>query len=67
MENGYPLSYAKLRDFLISDGTIVDGVFVKDYSFTSSSAAVSEFLADLQMGEKSGRYWMVERTVSMVE
>ena len=34
-------NYNKLRDYLISNGTIIDGVFTRDYHFNSYSASSS--------------------------
>ncbi|MBP3730639.1 MAG: DUF4357 domain-containing protein [Mailhella sp.] len=50
--DGYPQNYANLRDSLIADGTIVDGVFVKDHTFTSSSAAACVVLGRAANGRK---------------
>lgn len=50
--DGFPQNYANLRDSLIADGTIVDGVFVKDVTFTSSSAAACVVLGRSANGRK---------------
>lgn len=50
--DGFPSNYANLRDALIADGTIVNGVFVKEYTFTSSSAAASVVLGRYANGRK---------------
>ena len=50
--DGFPQNYANLRDSLIADGTIVDGVFVKDFTFTSSSAAACVVLGRSANGRK---------------
>ena len=50
--DGYPQNYANLRDSLIADGTIVDDIFVKDYIFTSSSAAACVVLGRSANGRK---------------
>ena len=50
--DGYPPTYANLRDSLIADGTIVDGVFANDHTFTSSSAAASVVLGRSANGRK---------------
>ena len=50
--DGFPQNYAALRDALISDGTIVDGVFLKDFTFTSSSAAACVVLGRSANGRK---------------
>ena len=50
--DGYPQTYANLRDSLIIEGVIVDSVFVKDYTFTSSSAAASVVLGRSANGRK---------------
>lgn len=54
--DSYPQNYANLRDSLIADGTIVDGVFVKDHEFTSSSAAACVVLGRSANGRKE---WML--------
>ena len=48
----YPQNYASLRDSLIANGTIVNGVFVHDYTFTSSSAAACVVLGRSANGRK---------------
>jgi len=50
--DGYPSNYANLRDSLIADGIIVDGVFANNYTFTSSSAAASVVLGRSANGRK---------------
>ena len=50
--DGYPQNYAELRDSLIADGTIVDGVFVHDHTFTSSTAAACVVLGRSANGRK---------------
>ena len=50
--DGYPLNYAILRDSLIADGIIVDGVFTNDHTFTSSSSAASVVLGRSANGRK---------------
>ena len=49
---GFPQSYANLRNALITNGVIVNGVFVKDYTFTSSSAAACVVLGRAANGRK---------------
>ena len=49
---GFQQGYLDLRNSLIADGTIVDGVFTKDYTFTSSSAAGSIVLGRSANGRK---------------
>ncbi len=50
--DGYPQNYANLRDSLIADGVIVDGIFAHDYTFTSSSAAACIILGRSANGRK---------------
>ena len=50
--DGFQPNYANLRDSLIADGTIVNGVFVEDHTFTSSSAAASVVLGRSANGRK---------------
>ena len=50
--DGYPQNYAVLRDSLIADGTIVDGMFTRDHTFTSPSAAASVVLGRSANGRK---------------
>lgn len=49
---GFQQGYLDLRNSLIADGTIVDGVFMKDHTFTSSSAAASVVLGRAANGRK---------------
>lgn len=49
---GFQSNYANLRNLLISNGIIVGGTFVKDYTFTSSSAAASVVLGRSANGRK---------------
>ncbi|SFG07289.1 protein of unknown function [Lachnospiraceae bacterium C7] len=49
---GFPQGYSDLRDSLISDETISNGVFKKDYTFTSSSAAAAVVLGRSANGRK---------------
>lgn len=49
---GFQQGYLDLRNSLIADGTIVDGVFIKDHTFTSSSAAASVVLGRAANGRK---------------
>lgn len=49
---GFAQGYFDLRTSLIADGTIVDGVFAKEYTFTSSSAAASVVLGRAANGRK---------------
>ena len=49
---GFPQNYAGLRNSLIANGTVVDNVFVKDYLFTSSSAAACVVLGRSANGRK---------------
>ena len=50
--DGYPQTYANLREFLIADGIIVNRVFVRDYVFTNSSAAACVVLGRSANGRK---------------
>ena len=50
--DGFPQNYADLRNALVSDGTIVDGIFVKNHTFTSSSAAACVVLGRSANGRK---------------
>ena len=50
--DGFPQTYASLRDSLIADGTIVNNLFVKDHTFTSSSAAACVVLGRAANGRK---------------
>ena len=50
--DGYPQTYANLRNSLIEDEIIVDGFFVRDYTFTSSSAAACVVLGRSANGRK---------------
>lgn len=50
--DGLSQGYLDLRNKLISDGIIVDSVFSKDYTFTSSSAAASVVLGRAANGRK---------------
>lgn len=50
--DGFPQTYASLRNSLIASGTIVDDLFVKDYTFTSSSAAACVVLGRAANGRK---------------
>ena len=47
--------YLALRKKLISDGIIVNNIFQKDYTFTSSSAAAAVILGRSSNGRKE---WM---------
>ena len=49
---GFQHGYLDLRNSLINDGTIVNDVFVKDYTFASSSAAASVVLGRSANGRK---------------
>lgn len=49
---GFQQGYLDLRNSLIADRTIVDGVFIKDHTFTSSSAAASVVLGRAANGRK---------------
>ena len=49
---GFAQGYYDLRNSLIADGAIVDGVFAKDHTFTSSSAAASVVLGRAANGRK---------------
>lgn len=50
--DGFPQTYANLRNSLVADGIIVDGVFSRDYTFTSSSAAACVVLGRSANGRK---------------
>ncbi len=50
--DGFTPAYLDQRNTLIGDGTIVNGVFTKDYTFTSSSAAASVVLGRAAKGRK---------------
>ena len=67
---GLGQGYLDLRNSLIADGTIVDGVFERDHTFTSSSAAASVVLGRAANGRKEwtlldgrtyGKYGQLER------
>ncbi len=49
---GISNGYLNLRNSLKEDGTIVDGIFVKDYTFSSSSAAAAVVLGRAANGRK---------------
>ena len=49
---GYPQNYASLRNSLIADEIIVNGIFSQDYTFTSSSAAACVVLGRSANGRK---------------
>ena len=49
---GVPQGYLDLRNRLILDGTIVDSMFARDYTFSSSSAAASVVLGRSANGRK---------------
>ena len=49
---GMPQGYLDLRNELIADGTIVNGIFIKDYIFSSSSAAAAVVLGRSANGRK---------------
>lgn len=56
------ISYHALRDQLWSDGTIKNGVFTKDYTFSKTSAAASVIMATPMQGptawiDENGRTW----------
>lgn len=48
----FPQTYASIRDSLINNGIIVNGIFTKDYTFTSSSAAACVVLGRSANGRK---------------
>ena len=50
--DGYPQNYANLRASMIADGVIVNGIFVRDYTFTSTSAAACVVLGRSANGRK---------------
>ena len=50
--DGFQQSYIDLRNKLISDGIIVNGIFAKDYTFGSSSATASVVLGRSANGRK---------------
>ena len=52
MTDSFPSNYADLRNSLIVQGIIVDGVFVQNYKFTSSSAAACVVLGRSANGRK---------------
>ncbi len=49
---GFSESYMKQRNSLIADGTIANGAFVKDCTFSSSSAAAAVILGRASNGRK---------------
>ena len=49
---GFQQGYLELRESLMKDGTISNGVFVKDYLFSSSSAAAAVVLGREANGRK---------------
>ncbi|MCR4781712.1 MAG: DUF4357 domain-containing protein [Lachnospiraceae bacterium] len=49
---GFQDGYLELRESLMKDGTISNGVFVKDYLFSSSSAAAAVVLGRAANGRK---------------
>ena len=49
---GFQQGYLDLRNSLIANGTVVDGVFTNNYTFTSSSAAASVVLGRAANGRK---------------
>ena len=50
--DGFQAGYMNLRNELITDGVIVDNVFVNDYTFTSMSAAAAVILGRSANGRK---------------
>ena len=52
LSEGISQGYIDLRNNLIADGTIVDNMFVRDYTFTSSSAAAAVVLGRSANGRK---------------
>lgn len=50
--DGFQAGYMNLRNQLITDGVIVDNVFVNDYTFTSMSAAAAVILGRSANGRK---------------
>lgn len=50
--DGFVQGYSDLRNSLIQGGTIVDGIFVKDHTFSSSSAAAAVVLGRAANGRK---------------
>ena len=50
--DGFPQNYASLRNTLIAKGTIINNVFVKDYIFSSPSAAACVVLGRSANGRK---------------
>ena len=50
--DGFQAGYLNLRNQLISDGVIVDGIFQFDYAFTSISAAAAVILGRSSNGRK---------------
>lgn len=50
--DGFQSGYLSLRNQLISDGVIVDGMFQEDYTFTSISAAAAVILGRSSNGRK---------------
>ncbi len=54
--------YYRLRDTLIRDGVIVDGVFARDYEFSAPSAASAVVLGHTSNGQKD---WKTAQGVSL--
>ncbi len=50
--DGFQHGYYDLRESLIRDGIIENGIFIKDYTFTSSSAAAAVVLGRAANGRK---------------
>ena len=50
--DGFQAGYLNLRNQLISDGVIVEGIFQSDYAFTSISAAAAVILGRSSNGRK---------------
>ena len=50
--DGFQQNYVFLRDSLIANGIVIDGVFTQNYTFTSSSAAASVVLGRSANGRK---------------
>lgn len=69
---GFSRGYFELREKLINDGVIVNGIFVKNYTFSSSSAAAAVVLGRSANGRKEwtlldgrtyGKYGQIEEKV----
>ena len=56
--------FVKERERLVKEGVIADGVFIKDYTFSSSSAASVQVCVHSKSGPKD---WETEKGITLKE